>query len=104
MEAPVRRASVGWKAVQLVRVLAFEACLEAEPSVSSLPPHKIKFDLRSLPNQARGQYMDASVPHGDIYTYVYVYVCVHGRRVWGPIYTSILCPKYLFMIPIARCK
>ena len=76
VEAPIRRASVGWKAVHLVRVLAFEACLGAEPSVSSLPPHKIKFELRSLPNQAHGQYMDASVLHAWRYSYICICVCM----------------------------
>ena len=46
VEAPIRRASVGWKAVQLVCVLAFDACLGAEPSQMSLPQHTSNVDFR----------------------------------------------------------
>ena len=52
VEAPIRRASVGWKAVQLVRVLAFDACLGAEPSKTSLPQHTSNIDYISLLNRA----------------------------------------------------
>ena len=43
VEAPISRASVG----QLVHVLAFDACLGAEPSEMSLPPHTSNVNFRS---------------------------------------------------------
>ena len=60
VEAPIRRASAGWKAVQLVRVLAFHACLGAEPSETSLPQHTSNVDYISLLNHARDHHMNGS--------------------------------------------
>ena len=69
VEAPVRRASVRCKAVQLVRVLALEACLGAEPSKTSLPPHTIKVGFISLPNHTCDHHM-----HGWVLQLMYVYM------------------------------
>ena len=60
VEAPIRRASVGWKAVQLVRVLAFDACLGAEPSKTSLPQHTSNVDYISPLDHARDHHMNGS--------------------------------------------